>query len=183
MDVCAILPIGNDEDTIGEIITEIWERWSARRLTFEVICVDVGSGDNTHAILAMLRENRPNLRVLERQSHGIERALLESRAQWLWVTNLVKQPAALTTFSQHWRLARENASDLVCEDASSLLIRRMPALSMKKHFRGNVQQIIPAVCRASYRRKIPAQGTLANAPTFLSMCKEVLREYQSPTRG
>lgn len=58
-----VLLFGNHEDTIGAVVRRIVDTSQAAGLTCEVVAVDHESHDNSHAVLAMLRQQLPMLRV------------------------------------------------------------------------------------------------------------------------
>ena len=58
-DVSAVVPFGDDEDVIGASVQRIAALLRELGLGFEILAVDENSGDNSHAVLALLRKQVP----------------------------------------------------------------------------------------------------------------------------
>ena len=69
-DLSVILPFADDEETIGAVIHETASFLRERGVAFELIAVDEDSGDNSHAVLAMLRPEFAELRVITAPTRG-----------------------------------------------------------------------------------------------------------------
>src|SRR5499427_4951836 len=69
-DISVILPFGDDEDVIGASVQRVAEHLRSLGLTFEILAVDEDSGDNSHAVLALLRADVPELRVTHAHGRG-----------------------------------------------------------------------------------------------------------------
>lgn len=69
-DVSVILPFGDDEETVGIAVKRVAEHLRSLDLAFELIAVDEDSGDNSHAVLALLRAEVPELRVTHAPGRG-----------------------------------------------------------------------------------------------------------------
>src|SRR4051794_14918637 len=69
-DVSVILPFGDDEEAVGIAVRRIAEYVRALGLSFELLAVDEDSGDNSHAVLALLRADVPELRVTHASGRG-----------------------------------------------------------------------------------------------------------------
>src|SRR6188768_3410756 len=85
--VSVILPFGDDEDFVGIAVRRTAEHLRGLGLAFEILAIDEDSGDNSHAVLALLRAEVPELRVAHAPGRGrgfdtgIARA--QGRAVWL----------------------------------------------------------------------------------------------------
>ena len=64
MDVSIVLPFRDHEHLIGRASRNIAEHFNRLGRSFEIIAVDEGSGDNSHAVLALLRQEIPSLQVV-----------------------------------------------------------------------------------------------------------------------
>ena len=53
-DVSVVVPFADDEDVIGTAVRRLASHLTEREISFEIIAVDEDSGDNSHAILALL---------------------------------------------------------------------------------------------------------------------------------
>ncbi len=64
VDLSILLPFGDDEEIIGPAVRRCAHAVRALGLSFELLGVDEDSGDNSHAVLALLRGEVPELRVI-----------------------------------------------------------------------------------------------------------------------
>ena len=80
-DVSVILPFGDDEEAVGIAVRRTAEHLRGLGLSFEIIAIDEDSGDNSHAVLALLRAEVPELRVTHASGRGKGIDVGASRAQ------------------------------------------------------------------------------------------------------
>jgi hypothetical protein len=69
-DVSVILPFGDDEEAVGIAVKRTAEYLRALQVSFEILAIDEDSGDNSHAVLALLRAEVPELRVTHAPGRG-----------------------------------------------------------------------------------------------------------------
>jgi hypothetical protein len=69
-DVPVILPFGDDEELVGIAVRRTAEHLRSLGLSFEILAIDEDSGDNSHAVLALLRAEVPELRVTHAPGRG-----------------------------------------------------------------------------------------------------------------
>ena len=69
-DVSVILPFGDDEEAVGIAVRRTAEYLRGLSLSFEILAIDEDSGDNSHAVLALLRAEVPELRVTHASGRG-----------------------------------------------------------------------------------------------------------------
>src|SRR6186997_3520442 len=69
-DVSVILPFGDDEEALGVAVRRTAEHLRGLGLRFEILAIDEDSGDNSHAVLALLRAEVPELRVTHAPGRG-----------------------------------------------------------------------------------------------------------------
>jgi hypothetical protein len=69
-DVSVILPFGDDEEFVGIAVRRTAEHLRSLSLSFEILAIDEDSGDNSHAVLALLRAEVPELRVTHAPGRG-----------------------------------------------------------------------------------------------------------------
>jgi dolichol-phosphate mannosyltransferase len=69
-DVSVILPFGDDEEAVGIAVKRTAEYLRGLGLSFELLAIDEDSGDNSHAVLALLRAEIPELRVTHAPGRG-----------------------------------------------------------------------------------------------------------------
>ncbi len=80
-DVSVVLPFGDDEEAVGVAVKRTAEHLRGLGLSFEVLAIDEDSGDNSHAVLALLRGEVPELRVTHAPGRGRGVDLGAGRAQ------------------------------------------------------------------------------------------------------
>jgi len=69
-DVSVILPFGDDEEAVGIAVKRTAEHLRSLGVNFEILAIDEDSGDNSHAVLALLRAQVPELRVTHAPGRG-----------------------------------------------------------------------------------------------------------------
>lgn len=69
-DVSVILPFGDDEERVGIAVRRTAEHLRGIGVSFEILAIDEDSGDNSHAVLALLRAELPELRVTHAPGRG-----------------------------------------------------------------------------------------------------------------
>ena len=69
-DVSVILPFGDDEEAVGIAVRHTAAYFRGLGLSFEILAIDEDSGDNSHAVLALLRAEVPELRVTHAPGRG-----------------------------------------------------------------------------------------------------------------
>jgi len=69
-DVSVILPFGDDEEAVGIAVKRTAEYLRGLGLSFEILAIDEDSGDNSHAVLALLRGQVPEVRVTHAPGRG-----------------------------------------------------------------------------------------------------------------
>src|SRR5689334_9882368 len=69
-DVSVILPFGDDEEAVGIAVKRTAEHLRSLGISFEILAIDEDSGDNSHAVLALLRAQVPELRVTHAPGRG-----------------------------------------------------------------------------------------------------------------
>src|ERR1700759_2675657 len=69
-DVSVILPFGDDEEAVGIAVRRTAEYLRNLGVAFELLAIDEDSGDNSHAVLALLRADVPELRVTHASGRG-----------------------------------------------------------------------------------------------------------------
>src|SRR3954471_22719188 len=69
-DVSVILPFGDDEEAVGIAVKRTAEHLRGLGMSFEILAIDEDSGDNSHAVLALLRSEIPELRVTHASARG-----------------------------------------------------------------------------------------------------------------
>lgn len=88
-EVSVVVPFGDDEDAIGNAVQRLAAHLRGLALPFEILAVDEDSGDNSHAVLALMRAQVPELRVIHAPGKGRGADAGASRAQgrMLWMVD------------------------------------------------------------------------------------------------
>ena len=69
-DISVIMPFGDDEEFVGMAVRRTAEHLRGLGVAFEILAIDEDSGDNSHAVLALLRGEVPELRVTHASGRG-----------------------------------------------------------------------------------------------------------------
>jgi hypothetical protein len=96
-DVSVILPFGDDEEFVGVAVRRTAEHLRSLGLSFEILAIDEDSGDNSHAVLALLRAEVPELRVTHApgRGRGVDVGAVRAQGTLLLVTTPDVASAAL----------------------------------------------------------------------------------------
>lgn len=80
-----LLPFGDDEEIIGPAVRRCAHTLRALGHSFELLGIDEDSGDNSHAVLALLRGEVPELRVIHApgRHRGVESGAARAQGQLL----------------------------------------------------------------------------------------------------
>jgi hypothetical protein len=82
-DVSVVMPFGDDEEAVGIAVRHTAQHLRGLNVSFEILAIDEDSGDNSHAVLALLRAEVPELRVTHASGRGRGVEVGASRAQGL----------------------------------------------------------------------------------------------------
>lgn len=138
LDVSAALLFQNDEEIIGTAVARLAEHLRTQGLRFELLAVGVSSHDNSTALLALLRKQHPELRIVTapaRRPHEHVATLARGHALWfLTPTDAIHALDSLTTASQ--QIAMGQSDLVVLNDRTALAHRervRGPLRGLKSH--------------------------------------------------
>ncbi len=109
VDVSVVLPFRDHEDKVGWACRNIAEYFRAEGKSFEIIAVDQGSGDNSQAVLALLRREIPELRIMVGRGYGS--GSRQANAQ-IWVLASIDAVRASVATSLHGALERVADEDI-----------------------------------------------------------------------
>ena len=87
MDLSVVIPVHNEEESIGSLIDEITTALS-EKYQHEIIVVDDGSTDNTLDVLLKIKENLSTLRVVKHlnnsgQSTAVRTGVQHAKSAWI----------------------------------------------------------------------------------------------------
>jgi dolichol-phosphate mannosyltransferase len=110
-----VVPVWNEEATIGTLVEELDAQLPSWAEDVEIIVVDDASRDKTPAILASLTDQRSRVRVIradENRGHGasVLRGLAEASGDWVFHVDSDGQ-FAVSDFAELWK--RRHQFDLV----------------------------------------------------------------------
>ncbi len=111
----AVLTFADDEETVGKACRRIAEHLHERGLSFEIIAVDEDSGDNSHAVLALVREQVPELRVVgsPARDRGFAVGAQQARGKALWLIDCSTAMSLLAPFGRAYRFVARGQADAV----------------------------------------------------------------------
>ena len=87
MDISIVIPVYNEEESIGELINEITQAL-ASKYKHEIIVVDDGSVDKTVGVLSKIKQELPTLRIIKHlqnsgQSTAIRTGVQYAKSTWI----------------------------------------------------------------------------------------------------
>jgi hypothetical protein len=139
LDVSVVLPFRDDEELIGLAVQHLATYLEEQALVFEILAVDQDSGDNSHAVLALVRSRDPELeraltilqtpgRARDRgYAHGVHHA----RGRVLWLLDPWVAIGSLEAFAHAHALVTRGELDVVVRPEGFSVahrIRSQPAL-------------------------------------------------------
>jgi hypothetical protein len=139
LDVSVVLPFRDDEDLIGIAVQQLATCLEQQSLAFEVLAVDQDSGDNSHAVLALVLSRHPvldrALTILQTPDHARDRGYAHgvhhARGRVLWLLEPGVATGSLEAFGPaHARVSRGELDLVVRPEGFSVAhrIRSRPAL-------------------------------------------------------
>jgi len=129
-DVSVILPFGDDEEAVGIAVRRTAEYLRALSLSFEILAIDEDSGDNSHAVLALLRAEVPELRVTHAsgRGRGVDVGAARAQGQLLLVSTPDVASASLDGAGDACRRLLDNQGDAEVALARYTIAHRIRAL-------------------------------------------------------
>ena len=137
--VSVVLPFRDDEELVGVAVQKLAAYLEEQALAFELLAVDQDSGDNSHAVLALVRSRDPRLdRVLtilhtpdRARDRGYAHGVRYARGRVLWLLDPAVAIGSLEPFVQaHAQVSRGELDIVVRPEGFSVAhrIRSRPAL-------------------------------------------------------
>ena len=90
MDISIVIPVYNEEESIGELINEITQAL-ASKYKHEIIVVDDGSVDKTVGVLSKIKQELPTLRIIKHLQNSGQSTAIRTGVQYAksaWITTL-----------------------------------------------------------------------------------------------
>ena len=149
-DVSVILPFGDDEEAVGIAVRRTAEHLRQLGLAFEILAIDEDSGDNSHAVLALLRAEVPELRVTHAsgRGRGVDVGAARAQGQLLLVSTPDVASASLDGVGDACRRLLANEGDAEVALGRYTVAHRVRALAA---FRG-ARLLGPAMHRRLAKR-------------------------------
>jgi hypothetical protein len=149
-DVSVILPFGDDEEFVGIAVRRTAEHLRSLQLAFEILAIDEDSGDNSHAVLALLRAEVPELRVTHAsgRGRGVEAGAARAQGTLIIVATPDVASASLDGIGDGCRRLLANDGDAEVALARYTIAHRIRSLAV---FRG-ARLIGPAMHRRRAKR-------------------------------
>lgn len=138
-DVSVILPFADHEDVIGTAVRRLSAHLRELGFGFELIAVDEDSGDNSHAVLALLRPDFPELHISNApgRGRGIACGARRARGKALWVIEpTVAAASPLAPFGRAHRRVVRGERELVAVGARFIIGNRTRCLPVIDGMRG-----------------------------------------------
>jgi glycosyltransferase involved in cell wall biosynthesis len=153
-DVSVILPFRDDEDVIGTAIKRIANHLRELGASFEILAIDEDSGDNSHAVLALLRTHFPELRVSQAEAlgRGFDAGARRAQGHTLWLIEPAHALAPLAPFTRAHQQVLAGELDAVVVRHRFVVAHRVPVLESLTGLKGRG----PAFQRRFARRALLA---------------------------
>ncbi len=95
VEVSIVLPFQDHEHLVGRASRSIANHFTTLGRSFEIVAVDEGSGDNSHAVLALLRQEIPNISVT--LGRGYATGAAKARGKVMLLVDLAAVAEGLTS--------------------------------------------------------------------------------------
>lgn len=153
-DVSVILPFDDDEDRVGKLSRRVAAHLRELGLTFEILAVDEGSGDESVFVLSFVKTEVPELRLLQTPGvgQGFAAGTRVARGRTLWLIDVAAAEVPLSPFLwAHQRLS-SGVADVVPVEGRYVLCRRTRAWPVLAALRGRGDAFERRLLRRAYRR-------------------------------
>lgn len=173
LDLTVIIPFADDEEVLGGALRRMAAFFRASGAGFEILAVDEDSGDNSHAVLAILRPELPELRVLHAPTRGRGAETGAARAQGgvMAIVSPALTEAGLPALAAAIQRVTEGVSDLEFAIGQFIVAHRARSLDAFHGVRlaGEVSQrrLAKQLAARGFRVKVDgvaAQAVVAAAP-------------------
>jgi hypothetical protein len=182
-DVSVVLPFRDDEDVIGNAVQRIAAHLRELGFAFELLAVDEDSGDNSHAVLALLRGQVPELRVQHApfRGRGAEAGIARAQGRAIWVLSPHAAMSPLAAFQRaHEQIVRDEIDAVIVRQRFAVA-HRVRVLGACSGVRGNGPALLRRMSRrfASLGLRVDVQE-LTGAPAARERFR--LRDLLAPAR-
>jgi len=152
-DISVILPFADHEEIIGRAVKRLAGHLRAMEVRFEILCIDEDSGDNSHAVLGLLRAEIPELSLATAQGRGrgMAAGVAQARGAVLWMLCPEVAAQTLSPFGGFYRRVSAGELDVVSVDGRYCVCRRARVLDLVTGMRGGPGMYERLAKRASGR--------------------------------
>jgi hypothetical protein len=153
-DLSVIIPFADDEDRVGQMSLRIATHLRSLGVRFEILAVDEGSSDNSVALLWLLRETVPSLRLLAGvHGKGFAAGAREARGRALLLWDPANHAAPLGPLA--WAQARlASGCDVAVVPGRFALCRRTAAWRAVDRARGRGRAHERSLLRAARKDRL-----------------------------
>ena len=138
MDLSVVIPVHNEEESIGQLINEITAALD-KKYKHEIIVVDDGSTDSTLDVLLKIKQNLSTLRVVKHltnsgQSTAVRTGVQHAKSTWIATLDGDGQndPADIPRLLEKMAEGYDLVSGLRAKRKDKMLTRKIPSLIANK---------------------------------------------------
>ena len=154
-DLSVIIPFTDDEEIVGALSRRAAAHLDALGARHEILAVDEGSGDNSLALLTLMRERLPSLRLLAAdagEGFAAGARVARGRIVWLWDSRHAAAPVAPFAWA-HGRVAGGHG-DIVLIPGRYAVCRRTASWKVLESARGRGAAYERQLLRHAERRHV-----------------------------
>jgi hypothetical protein len=131
LELSAVIPFSDDEDVIGTAVRRTAAHLRELGLSFEILAIDEGCRDNSHAVLGLLRADIPELRIgaTQLRGRGVVAGASQARGRVLWLLDPQAALAPMAPLGRAYRRVARNELDVVVVDQRFAVSHRTRAMS------------------------------------------------------
>jgi hypothetical protein len=137
VELSILLPFGDDEEIIGSAVRRCAHAARALGIRFELLGIDEDSGDNSHAVLALLRSDVPELRVIHApgRHRGVESGAARAQGRLLLITTPAGALGSLEGLGEAMARIDQESCDAEIAVGRFTLVNRLKALPALRNVR------------------------------------------------
>ena len=153
-DISVIIPFSDDEEVIGRACRKVARHLRELGAQFEILAVDEDSGDNSHAVLALVRSEVAELKVIVSvdADRGFAEGARQARGRVLWLVTPKSAISALAPFARAWRQVVSGGADVALVHGRFAVCHRTRCLPVVEALRSGEGMTQRLAKRAAARR-------------------------------
>jgi hypothetical protein len=159
LDLTVVLTFADDEELVGKGCRRVADHLRELGLAFEILAVDEDSRDNSRAVLALLREDVPELRLLGApvRDGGFAIGAHHGRGKVLWMLDAATAAAPLAAFSRAYRIVARGQADAVVVKHRFVVCYRSRCAPVAEGIRGRGVQFQTRFARRARGHKLEVE--------------------------